>query len=431
MLPRMSPVSRVAACLLVAAGCSATPGTDAPAPPATEVASTSAPPAASAGPRDAIAKEAPGELDVDPASFDFSKNPELTDRIAESPHAYFRFIGHAFARAVCKRFEAKAAAMPRVRLHGDPHVEQYAVTDLGRGLADYDDASIGPAAIDLVRMGTSIVLAARVRAFSDADRDRAIDELFRGYAEGLQGKGLAPAAPPLASSLLAKFSKDRKGFLDATEKSLVPIDAEEDRFARARLDEYLASVKGKEPKRSPGFYSVKRVGRLKLGLGSALVRKYLVRLEGPTASQEDDVIMEIKEVSDLSNVPCVEQLPGGAVEHRADEQRKSGADKKLLLPALLPDQRFWVNEWLSNYQEAKVKKLEAQDLSSIAYEMGVELGQEHTKAIPGASTPKPEALAPTEPLSSEMRTAMRELADASTRGWERFNRDVAKKAKAP
>ena len=43
--------------------------------------------------------------------------------------------------------------MPTVTLHGDPHLEQYAVTDAGRGLTDFDDASKGPAILDLVRFG--------------------------------------------------------------------------------------------------------------------------------------------------------------------------------------------------------------------------------------------------------------------------------------
>src|SRR5687768_4438434 len=44
-----------------------------------------------------------GDLDVDPESFDFKGHPELVGRIADSPHAYFRFTQRLFARAACKR----------------------------------------------------------------------------------------------------------------------------------------------------------------------------------------------------------------------------------------------------------------------------------------------------------------------------------------
>jgi Ser/Thr protein kinase RdoA (MazF antagonist) len=42
-----------------------------------------------------------------------------------------------------------------VNLHGDAHLEQFAVTDASFGLIDFDDAVGGPAVIDLLRFGVS------------------------------------------------------------------------------------------------------------------------------------------------------------------------------------------------------------------------------------------------------------------------------------
>ncbi len=371
-----------------------------------------------------------GERDIDPTSFDFSQNPDLTSRIAESPHAYFRFVGHRFAAAVCKRFEAQATSMPRVRLHGDPHVEQYAVTDLGRWIGDYDDASIGPASIDLVRFGTSAILAGRQHGLSAAQIDGLIAALFRGYAEGLKRAQLPKDPPAFASALNAKFAPDRKGFLEMADKSTLPTEPAEEKLARDKLDTYVGDLKkvGKAPKN--GFFTVKRVGRLKLGIGSALTKKYLFRLEGPSNKPDDDVIVELKEVADLSQVPCVTPVPDGAASARADEQALPPAGRKLLAPALLPDGRFWVNEWLSNYQEARIKKLKGEDLESLVFESGIMLGREHTKPVPGAGAPTGDKLLPGDADAAALKRAMTELADASTRGWERFTKEVAV-AKAP
>ncbi len=372
------------------------------------------------------ASSPPGELDIDPARFDLAANPDLAARIAESPHGYFRFVGHQFAASVCKRFEKEAKSAPRVRLHGDPHVEQYAVTELGRWISDYDDASVGPAVIDLVRFGTSTILAARERGLSATETDALLGELFRGYADGLQNKPLSKEAPAFAADMSAKFAKDRSGFLAGIDKNILPGDASDDEFCQGKLEEYVGTLKklGKAPK-SAVFFSVKKMGRVKLGIGSALTKKYLLRLEGPSKKADDDVILEFKEVADLSQVPCVSSLPGGAAIARA--QLDSAGGERLLAPMLLPDGRFWVNEWLANYQEAKLKKLRAEDLKPLVYEAALMLGREHAKPLPDGPAPSPDALEPKQADIVALEKAMKEMADATTHGWERFSQSMTKK----
>src|SRR3990172_1284671 len=82
-------------------------------------------------------------LYVDPATRDFSNNPELLERIKGSPHGYFRFINIEFSKEICRRFQNRLPGTPSFNLHGDAHIEQYAITDLGRGLTDFDDSSTG------------------------------------------------------------------------------------------------------------------------------------------------------------------------------------------------------------------------------------------------------------------------------------------------
>lgn len=393
--------------------------------PTTAIATTSADPG--------TARRPYGELDLDPSSFDLEKNPELSARIAESPHTYFRFMGSPARKAICTAFGPQLAGLPRVRLHGDAHVEQYAVTDLGRWLMDYDDASVGPAVIDLAHMAVSLVLGERQLGGSDADAEQAMNELLRGYADGLGGKLPPKEAPAFAKELVAKMTPDRRGFLENSEKAMaLPLDPESDARARAELTTYAAAVAKLGPKRSEAFFAIKRLGAQKLGIGSAKVRRYLFRLEGPTSAADDDLMVEVKEISDVSGSPCVVGVPDGVVVERAASQKRAGLDKKLLPPMLLPDGRYWASEWLANYFEVKLKKLSKADLPVLAYETGIMLAIEHMKPLPGEKKgADPRSLAVDPPIADSIRSVARRLADESESGWKRFKTEIAEPKGTP
>lgn len=422
--------------------CTSTPGGTAP----DQTAKASATPSISTGPipsaatSGSAAAPAPaaapyGELDLDPKSFDFSRNPELAERVASDAHSYFRFVNRAFAASVCKRFENRLKEMPRVRLHGDPHIEQYAVTDLGRGLADFDDAAVGPPVIDLTRFTTSAVLASRAKDLSPAEQNSLVSELFRGYRDGLKGTRLPAKPPDFVAVIAGRFRQDRTAFINSADNTMLAIERADESFVQAEVAAY--SKLAKLPKRAPGFFTIKKVGLLKLGIGSALVRKYLVRLEGDSTAAEDDVLMEVKEVSSLEGVPCMQAIVGGAAEGRYREQKEAG-NKKLLVPQLLEEsklapigaRRFWVNEWITNYNEAKIKKLKAADLGPLVYEAGLWLAAEHLRDYPGdkgtVKPPPAQHLAISVDLEADIRKNAGELADDIVRGWDRFKRDVAR-----
>ena len=105
-------------------------------------------------------------LTVDPKDPRFAGHAELLTLIGASPHGYFRFVNAAFAAETCRLFADVVDQMPEVNLHGDAHVEQYTVTNLGRGLSDFDDCTRGKAVIDLVRLGTSLLIAAREKGWA-------------------------------------------------------------------------------------------------------------------------------------------------------------------------------------------------------------------------------------------------------------------------
>src|SRR5574341_1510833 len=115
-------------------------------------------------------------LSVDPKDTRFVGRFDLVHRISATPHGYF-------------------------------HVEQYTVTNLGRGLSDFDDCTRGKAVIDIVRLGTSLLIAAREKGWT-RDEKSFVDRLLRGHRDGLRGDRLHMATPELATRARESFAGD-------------------------------------------------------------------------------------------------------------------------------------------------------------------------------------------------------------------------------
>src|SRR5262249_53779373 len=138
---------------------------------------------------------------------DFDTNPRLLARLRASPHGYFRFINLRFAQRVCGVFHDRLGELPPVNLHGDTHLEQYAVTEFGRGLTDFDDSTSGPAVIDLLRFATSIQLACGQRNWH-ADAPAVLRQFLAGYRATLADPDTSVEAPAWAEETRRGFVAD-------------------------------------------------------------------------------------------------------------------------------------------------------------------------------------------------------------------------------
>ena len=210
-------------------------------------------------------------------------SPELRARLAATPMAFFRFVNEAWTRQVCEAFQsAMRGQLPTARLHGDAHVEQYAVTATARGLDDFDDSARGPAVIDIVRFLGSLELAAAQRRMDSVSaRD---DRCVPGWLSSWPRNPVLLAARPRGRGADASRHREVAGS--------VPLV---DRFAHAapgcggtgqggtRFGARVVAVASKaDPAFTPAFMALKRVGWLRMGIGSALTPKLLIRIEGPT-----------------------------------------------------------------------------------------------------------------------------------------------------
>ena len=122
-------------------------------------------------------------LRVEPHSLDGAPI-QLIERLRADPYIYFRFVNRVWITRVCEVFGKDLEELPMVRLHGDAHVEQFALTQDAWGLDDFDDSARGPAVIDIARFLGSIDLVTRRRSWEN-DREKLFDRFVDGYKRGL------------------------------------------------------------------------------------------------------------------------------------------------------------------------------------------------------------------------------------------------------
>jgi hypothetical protein len=379
-------------------------------------------------PSGSAATPAPIVLHEPAALATLRKSPELLDRLVASPYGYFRFVNLRFADEVCKRFANAKASMPLVNLHGDAHLEQYAVTSLGRGLADYDDASTGPAVIDLVRFSVSLVLAARERHWNAGPATKAF---MAGYVAALEDPEAKRPVPDYVTRIEKTFTGDRLQFLDRTEKLMHELPEEDAQLFEQDYARYVGLMRKLHPEVADGFFTLKKYGRLRSGIGSALSKKYLMRVEGESSAPEDDVVLEAKELRDLGAVGCMTaSVGGGAFRILLGQTRIGGQPMRFLaqIPRApgqsLSEQPFWVQAWLDNYRELTIDDpgLTEKDLLQISRDVGVQLGRGHVTKIADPLGPQLRAaqLRMLDDLGPQVDEAIQEMTSVTLQSWKRF-----------
>jgi hypothetical protein len=391
-----------------------------------------------ARPRPALAEVAhdPSALHRSLDQYDFATRPDLLQRIAASPFQYFRFTNPGFAAAICATFEDILPALPTVNLHGDAHFEQFAVTDASFGLVDFDDAVGGPAVIDLLRFGVSLQIAAGERGWT---ADEALDSFFAGYQAALEDPATEGPLPAFVDRARQSFARDPDAFLASCDALMEPVLPREQPEAHAGSKRYVEMMREQRPELTRAFFETKRYGRLRGGVGSALDERFLIRVEGPTPAQDDDVVLEAKELRDLSSVPCVQASPlGGRFRTIVGHARLGGNDDPFL--AVIPrgpeetpdDPPFWVQSWQPDYREldAAHDLTSADELDELAYQVGLQLGRGHIRQI---ATPFDEQLRRAvrdmlRDYGPRIRATIDSMTERTIASWQHFRDEAARHA---
>ena len=172
-------------------------------------------------------------LTPDPARLAVT-SAELHARLAANPIMLFRFVNQKWTHEVCTAFAGSLDLAPTVRLHGDAHVEQYAVTDTARGLDDFDDSTRGPAVVDIVRFLGSLELTARDRGW-EGSLPAITDAFFDGYRRALDDQAYLPPIPAVAARLRAMPARSPDAFLAWAESLMQPPRPGGARAIRCRM----------------------------------------------------------------------------------------------------------------------------------------------------------------------------------------------------
>ena len=365
-------------------------------------------------------RPAPRPFDVAADSPEIRDHPALRARLRASPHGYYRFINPQFTGEVCRRFAGLKVPQPEVTLHGDCHVEQYAVTELGRGLTDFDDSAGGPAYVDILRFGVSLRLAAAERGWL-RDTDRVYKAFRRGYRQALLEPRTEAPEPKVARRIALTFQKeDHAASLARAEALMEGLEVEKPELDEARRAMVLTQV-AKDAGLPQSWFRVKKVGLLRIGIGSALSAKYLLRVEGPTAAADDDVMLEAKEIQDRKGLPCI-QITEGPSRIFAGEDRL--AYQPFRFPGVLHvgNKTFWVHAWTDNYQELDILKTlrSPRELREVAYDVGVQLGRGHPKRSDDETATRLRIDILRSLPDDRIEKEIVALTDETVRAWKRF-----------
>jgi hypothetical protein len=369
-----------------------------------------------------------GQLRPAPGTLDLA-SPELIDRLRSDPFNYFRFVNRPWIARVCDVFAQDLRDVPIVRLHGDAHVEQFALTQDAWGLDDFDDSARGPAVVDIMRFLGSIDIATRQRGWT-RNREALFDRFLEGYRKGLAEPQYRPPEPDIVRQLRVQPSRSRAAFLVWGETLMEPMGEMSLKAVDAAMEEFGRFIYPKRPDLAPGYLLVSRAGWLRMGVGSAVVPKVLIRVQGPSTDPADDELLEGKELTYLGGLKCLETppLPPSVRVIAGNEQigrlrhNILAAGPELVIPDMAPGRQlrdWWIRSWEPSYQEVRLKDLRSvNDLAAIVYDSGVQLGSGSMQEQTGQQgSVQKRALASIARLEQRMRQEASRLVEQLLLGW--------------
>jgi uncharacterized protein (DUF2252 family) len=349
--------------------------------------------------------------------------PKVAARISKSPFAFYRYVAGPFSTAVCEHFGERTVAMPTVSLHGDLHVEQYAVADDGFGIVDFDDATSGPPVVDWLRFGSSLWFATD---FDDAASEAALARFIAGYRQGVAHPESVDTAPEprVVSRVRSAFRGSALDWLDGVTSLIRPLDRVDEAMMLRAKRLYTDAMLAQNPELGERFFQLKAGGMLEMGVGSAHERKFLLRVEGPSLDVGDDLILEKKEMKKHLVGLCSRGRRSDPTRVVHAEEKFSRTPQRLLGYVVVDGSEFYVHTWRVHYTEISVSDLTSPgELSEVAFDMGLQLGRGHPLFPPSTEAGKLERaalLSSLDAVEPELTDAARNLAKRVVAGYERY-----------
>ncbi|MFI5350141.1 MAG: dTMP kinase, partial [Elusimicrobiota bacterium] len=297
-------------------------------------------------------------------------------------HFYFRNMLLAMQDRFAQLMDM--ASMPKVFLHGSPHVDNYAKSAQGAAMVDFDRSRVGPYAWDLVRWMVSLSLRQKKPAEGLLDAG-VLKQLKKGYERGLRH----PDKPFSEARLLKDVEpeddeKTTNAYLAAGRKWAKELRANP---LPATHPDVVKLVAGYAKTQKPGLldeYFIEEAGR---GQGSMGFRGLFLVVLAPKdkKSRKDRILLNIKQTRTDPDTEWYKNPSPTEIErmHSAADLYAPGW---ALRPgsATLDGVEYDVRQ--VSPLNAKIKKmLDHDQLSDIAYAVGSQLGRAHALSVRGAT----------------------------------------------
>jgi uncharacterized protein (DUF2252 family) len=154
-----------------------------------------------------------------------SRYPHLLERkrqrLVLSPHSFLRGSAPLFYEILAARPDLAAGPEGEGWIVGDMHLENvgaYQTDQKGEvvfNLNDFDDATIGPLHLDVLRLATSVLLAGRTFQCSGVDAIALAETMIVAYLKGAWNLAPAPPLPAAITGMIERAERrTRKDLLD-------------------------------------------------------------------------------------------------------------------------------------------------------------------------------------------------------------------------
>lgn len=290
-------------------------------------------------------------------------------------HRFFRASGPLMQTRFVEL--ASPENIPKILIHGNPHIANYCKTSRGAAMVDFDRSRVGPYAYDIVRFLVSVSLCG-----PDDDNDFlhpvVIDHFRRGYLYGLfaNKRYEHEEMHELRTQEPRRWQMNPVDYLESKKKwakKLFENTVDLSKKRQKMFDSYLESINGELDMND---YSITTCSEVPGSMGKM---HYLYLLEGLTESLEP-VIIDIKEVySEPDN-----EWFSNPFEHHGIRMNKAGevyAPGWEQMPghATHKGEQFWCRK-IPIQQVKLAAPIEKIDQCDLCFSVAAELGRGHSKA---------------------------------------------------
>ena len=322
------------------------------------------------------------------------------DRLALSPHGFLRGSAPLFYEILAARPDLAAGPPGEGWIVGDMHLENvgaYQTDTKGEvvfNLNDFDDASIGPLYLDVLRLSTSVLLAGRTFQCSGVESIALVETTVNAYVKGAWDAGPPPPLPaPIVAMVERAQHRSRRALLDG--RAPVGIDGKRSFVRGDRYFELREDLAPEIPKlvgaylhalgeRAPGHaasWVIDDVAQRIAGTGSLGVTRIAVLVRDKDGEQR---IVELKEAR-ASATRALFQPPPGKWQSEAERvvfaaRALVGSPPRQLAPVTVDDTSYAARKLFPQEDKLRLDELRiGPKLDGIVTEIGQLLGRAHAR----------------------------------------------------